>query len=245
MGEEPMKRLLKLDWDALAGIVAAVIALTLHFLHVADEGVLVALTLVLLALLLIRDLRRESEAERALALAEKTDSTVTRIETVLERPAVVLFGPDRLVSESEGFSSRARGEMVWFNVCLSMFRPQALFNKLLRPAIENPLVSSILFICDEAEKALWESEVMPKVRQCRHFEKVSQPEWCALKEPVSFILSDRESGNMESLLSFWGEPFMAKSTQRDVPRYIFLVPSHSELLPRLAELERHYRMTAH
>lgn len=238
-----MKRLLKLDWDALAGIIAAVIALTLHFLHIIEEGVLLALALVLLALLLIRDLRRESETEKALALTEKTEATVSRIESVVGQPEVVLFGPSRLVSESERFSTRARGEMVWFNVCLTMFRPQALFDKLLRPAIENPLVSSILFICDESEKALWQSEIMPKVQKCQLSDKISEPKWCALRESVSFILSDKDGGSMEALLSFWGEPFMAKTTERDVPRYIFLVPNKSELLPRLAELERNYRMT--
>jgi hypothetical protein len=238
-----MKRLLKLDWDALAGIVAAVAALILHLLHIVDESVLLALALVLLALLLIRDLKRESESEKVLELAQKTEAGVSRIESVVEPPQVVLFGPSQLVSQSEQFASRARGDMVWFNVCLSMFRPQALFDKMLRPAIENPLVSSILFVCDEKEKALWDSEVMPKVRQCRMSEKVSEPKWCSLSEPLSFILSQGDS-HMEALLSFWGEPFMARTTKRDVPRYIFLVPPNSELLPRLAELEREYRMRA-
>ena len=66
-----MKRLLKLDWDALAGIIAAVIALVLHLLHIVDEGVLLALALVLLALLLIRDLKRESESEKVLELLRR------------------------------------------------------------------------------------------------------------------------------------------------------------------------------
>lgn len=236
-----MKRLLKLDWDALAGIVAAVVALTLHFLHVVEEGVLLALSLVLLALLLIRDLRRESDAEKALDLAERTSTAVSRIDSAVQKPDVILVGPSQLVAESERFSSRARGDMVWFNVCLSMFRPQALFDRLLRPAIENPLVTSILFICDDREKTLWESQVEPKIRLCRSFDKVREPKWSSLSESVSFILSGSETGAMEGLLSFWGEPFMATSAERDVPRYIFLVPSKSELLPRLAELERDYR----
>jgi hypothetical protein len=153
-----------------------------------------------------------------------------------------MFGPSQLVSGSERFSSRARGDMIWFNVCLTMFRPQALFDTMLRPAIDNPLVSSILFICDEKEKSLWESDVAPKLRQCRTPDKVKEPKWCTLNEPLSFILSHGDGITMEALLSFWGEPFMARTTERDVPRYIFYVPSNSELLPRLAELERDYRM---
>ena len=42
--------------------------------------------------------------------------------------------------------------------------------------------------------------------------------------------------------SFWGEPFMARATGRDVPRYIFHVQPHSELVSRLVELERSYRV---
>jgi hypothetical protein len=35
---------------------------------------------------------------------------------------------------------------------------------------------------------------------------------------------------------------MARTTGRDVPRYIFHVHAHSELVPRLVELARTYRM---
>jgi hypothetical protein len=64
-----------------------------------------------------------------------------------------------------------------------------------------------------------------------------------MNESVSFILADREpDGQVEAQLSFWGEPFMARATGRDVPRYIFHVRGHSDLMPRLVELERSYRM---
>jgi hypothetical protein len=51
--------LLKLDWDAVAGIIAASLALVLHLLHVISVDVLIAIAVVLIALLLIRTLRRE------------------------------------------------------------------------------------------------------------------------------------------------------------------------------------------
>mgnify|MGYP003519323404 FL=1 len=57
------------------------------------------------------------------------------------------------------------------------------------------------------------------------------------------MLADRESdGHAEAQVSFWGEPFMARTTGRDVPRYIFPVQAHSELVARLVELERRYRV---
>jgi hypothetical protein len=59
---------------------------------------------------------------------------------------------------------------------------------------------------------------------------------------VSIILADIDAEGMtECLLSFWGEPFMSYDTKRNVPRYIFHVKAHSELVGRLVELQRSYR----
>jgi hypothetical protein len=133
--------------------------------------------------------------------------------------------------------------MVWFNVCVLMFRPQTLFDTLLRPAIENPNVTVIQFILDESEKERWRDEVMPKVKACSGAAKLRQPIWCPLHESVSFILAETEPDRgIEVLLSFWGEPFMARTTERDVPRYLFHVQSDSELVTRLGELERSYHL---
>jgi len=152
-------------------------------------------------------------------------------------------GPHRLRSESERFAQAARGEMVWFNVCFLMFKPQELFDVLLRPALENPRVTAIQFIADEGERQLWELDVLPKIKQCSGQEKVKEPRWSKLPETVSFILADTEpKGSPEALLSFWGEPFMARTTGKNVPRYIFWIQSHSELVSRLSELARHVRI---
>ena len=62
--ESRMRRFLSFDWDAIAGIVAAVMALVMHFLHLIEEEVLLMIAVVLLALLFIRDLRRERSSER-------------------------------------------------------------------------------------------------------------------------------------------------------------------------------------
>ncbi|HML98205.1 MAG TPA: hypothetical protein PKD75_06960, partial [Tepidiformaceae bacterium] len=48
------------DWDAIAGIVAAGAAMVLHLLHIIETDVLLTIALVVLALLLFRDLRREA-----------------------------------------------------------------------------------------------------------------------------------------------------------------------------------------
>jgi len=231
------------DWDAIAGVVAAAAALVLHLLHVLQPDILLTVTLVLVALLLLRQLRHEEREERVEDMAGRTEQMIVKLHDVLKAPEVVLVGPRHLRTASEAFARQARGDMTWFNVCLMMFRPQELFDCLLRPAVENPQVTRIEFVLDEGERANWRDHVVPKLAACRGREKVIEPRWCTLHESVSFVLADREAaGQAEAQLSFWGEPFMARTAGRDVPRYIFHVQAHSELVPRLVELARSYRM---
>jgi hypothetical protein len=233
------------DWDAVAGIVAAAAALILHLLHVVQSDILLTITLVLVALLLLRQLRHEEREERVEETTGRTERMIVKLHDVLKAPEVVLVGPRHLRAASEAFARQARGDMLWFNVCLMMFRPQELFDCLLRPAVENPQVTRIEFVLDEGERANWREHVVPKLAACRGREKVIDPRWCTLHESVSFVLADRDAdGHAEAQLSFWGEPFMARTTGRDVPRYIFHVLAHSELVPRLVELARSYRMAS-
>lgn len=237
-----MKRLLRIDWDVIAGITAALIAIVLHHLHVVDVEVLFTIVLVLLALLLFRDLRRESHDEHLGEAVDQIKGDVKRIELSLEAPAAMLIGPRSLRSESCRFVATTRGEMVWFNVCFLMFRSQEVFDLLLKPAIENPLVRSIQFISDESERGLWEEYMQPKIRECDDGGKVLNPCWRTLPQTVSFILADTEhKGQTEALLSFWGEPFMARTIDRQVPRYVFWVHGHSDLVAQLIDLERRHR----
>jgi hypothetical protein len=124
-----------------------------------------------------------------------------------------------------------------------MFKPQPLFDTLLRPAIENPNVRTIQFILDEGQKQLWEEAVAPKIAACRGKEKMREPVWVSIDDNVSAIIANvAPAGTTECLLSFWGEPFMAKTPGKEIPRYIFHIQGHSELVNRLLELERRYRL---
>ena len=233
------------DWDAIAGIAAAVVALVLHLFHIVQIEVLLSITLVLGAIILLRQLRHEDREERVELATARTEQMLEALRDTMKAPDALLIGPRRLRAQSEAFAHLARGEMVWFNVCLMMFRPQDLFDCLLRPAIDNPQVTRIVFVLDEGERANWREHVLPKLASCTGRDKVPEPHWCAMNEAVSFILADGErDGQVEAQLSFWGEPFMARATGRDVPRYIFHVQPHSELIPHLVELERRYRMAA-
>ena len=239
-----MKRLLRIEWDAVAGILAAVAALVMHFLHLIEQDVLLMIALVLLALLFLRDLRGERQIERITKSLDNASATLGHIQASLSPPDAIVIGPNRLRAASEDFARAARGDMIWFHVCLQMFRPQPLFDALLRPAIENPDVNSIQFVLDSDQTDLWDKEVLPKIRLCNGGEKVQEPCWGKIRENVLFIISDAASVNTaECLLSFWGEPFMSHDVGLDVPRYIFHLPGHSELPRRLVELERKYRLS--
>lgn len=236
-----MKRLRAFEWETFAGLIAAVAALVLHLLHVTDEETLLFIVLVILALLTLRDLRRQNREERVDERLAAVGDLLRDVRDAVRVPDVVLVGPTRLRVESQEFARRAHGDMTWFNVCLSMFEPQTLFDAMLRPAIENDNVTSLQFILDPNERDRWERVVLPKVQACRGREKVREPLWRDLDEAVSCIIEHGVDGRGSALLSFWGEPFMARGPH-DVPRYIFRVLPESELLPRLRELERTYRL---
>lgn len=230
------------DWDAIAGIVAAGAALVLHLLHIIETDVLLTIALVVLALLLFRDLRREAQDELLLERSERTESVLAGLLSGLTQPDVLLIGPRELRAASEGFARQARGEMVWFNVCLLMFKPQSLFDALLRPALENPAVSGVQFVLDPSERERWEQEVLPKAAAAGGYAKLREPRWVPLShEAVSFILADTALGTTEAHLSFWGEPFMSRQPGFDIPRYVFHVQAHSDLVGQLVELERKHR----
>lgn len=237
-----MKRLFE-NWEAIAGGLAALVAIVLHLLHVVDQGVLLSIILVLLALSLIRDLRHEGQEDRLRASLERTEITLRDIKSGLKPPEAILVGPSELISSTEQFARRLQGDVVWFNVCLLMFRPQQTFDMLLRPMIENPLVTSVEFISRKSEKERWRTELMPKINACSGSNKVKEPEWCEVEGTVSFILAKTLDGKEEALVSFWGEPFMSMVPGRQIPRYVFLVQAHSGLVARLREIERSCRLT--
>jgi hypothetical protein len=234
-----LKRLLRQDWEAVAGVLAAITALILHFLHITEADIILAIALVLLAILLFRDIRHENQAER-LALAQNDIiASLGDIQSALHPPEVVLIGPKDLRSQSGQFAHKGKGEVVWFNICLRMYRPQQPFDLMLRPFIENPDITSIRFVLDTDEKDRWQTNVLPKVAACSGSKKVQEPFWCQLKENVSFVIVETgPEGEAEALVSFWGEPFMAMSTEKNVPRYVLYVKKSSEMIARLKEHER-------
>ncbi len=241
-----IKKFLSLEWDAIAGIAAAVAAIVLHLFHVVDEHVILPIVLALMALLFINFMRHTRNNELTAEQVEHTAHAISRIQSRLKPPDVILVGPRHLRTANEQFIRHMSGDTVWYNVCLSMYKPQPLFDVLLRPALDNPMVTSVQFILDESQRELWQQDIQPKIAACAGNLKVREPRWHSLSKTVSFILADnQQSGGAEALLSFWGEPFMAQTTERDVPRFIFHVQRNSELLPHLVELASSCVRTRH
>lgn len=233
------KRLLKQDWEIVAVLLAALAALILHFLHITEEGVLLAIAIVLLAFLLIRDVKRESQAEHFSSVEDRIENSLINIQSSLTIPDVTLIGPSQLQTESIRFAKRGQGEVTLFNICLRMYKSQHVFDILLRPYIENPNITSIQFLINPKEKERWDKNITPKVSVLAGRKKIKEPIWCDLEETTSFILAETDkAGKAEALVSFWGEPFMAKSTEANVPRYVLYVGENSELITSLKEHER-------
>ncbi|MCA9216934.1 MAG: hypothetical protein KDB27_27890, partial [Planctomycetales bacterium] len=207
-----------------------------------EHDVLLTIVLVLLALLLFRDLRREGHDEHVAESVKLMKASIQDVKSALDPPEAILIGPRRLRSESQRFCESGHGDMLWFNVCFTMFESQDVFDLMLRPAIENPRVDSIQFVSNPTEKTLWQQNILPKVKECTGRDKVKEPRWVELPQTLSFILADTDStGTTEALLSFWGEPFMGRTTGQQAPRYVFRIKGHSDLVSRFVELERQHR----
>lgn len=135
--------------------------------------------------------------------------------------------------------------MTWFNMCCLMFRRQETYDLLIKVALANPKVTAINFLLHESEREAWQTLLLPRIHASSEADKVGEVRWLRTTESISFILSEvEEEGRVEALISFWGEPFMARITEHQVPRYVLRVRGHSDLLPRLAELVRQHRMRA-
>jgi hypothetical protein len=233
------RRLLRQDWEIVAVLLSALIALILHFLHITEIDVLMAIAIVLMAFLLIRDIKRESQAKHFSSVEDRIENKLINIQSSLTIPEVTLIGPSQLQTESIRFAKRGQGEVILYNICMRMYQSQQVFDIMLRPYIENPDITSIQFLLNPKEKERWESNITPKVSLYSGHKKVKEPVWCDLGENISFIMTGTDSeGKAEALVSFWGEPFMAKSSEANVPRYVLYVTETSELITSLKERER-------
>jgi hypothetical protein len=230
-------RIFRQDWEAVAGITAAVMAIVLEAFHLTSESTLLTISITLMALLLLRNLRHDARLDTLTAGAQEASKLLGDLRERFQPADVVLIGPSELRRASQRFSINGRGEVVCFNLCLRMYRTQALFDVMLRPFFENPAVTSVRFVLRPQERERWQADVMPKIQACAGCSKLEEPSWKPLEERVSFVMAEVGEGGSEALVSFWGEPFMAMNAERQVPRYVLWVKSGSELIRSLQELQ--------
>lgn len=99
-------------------------------------------------------------------------------------------------------------------------------------------------ILDKSQREHWHAQVEATLASYQGRGIVTPPTWADLDSGVSFVLAETDTigGKAEALVSFWGEPFMAVHHDRRTPGYIIHVREHSELIGRLREVERAFRM---
>ena len=228
-----------MDWDVIAGILAAITALTLHFIgHVPSEAVL-AVLVALMALLLLRDLRAESVTTHLTTVVKRLHRQLLDITKNLATVDVVLIPPHAMGVSLEHFSLDAKGEVTWYNISCQMICRQELFDRQIVPLLNNASVTSMQMICIERERELWQREIMPKLEELDVAFKMREPLWVPELQPISFMMADmRSHGQTDILVNFWVEPFMTVAGDASCPRYSFLIQKHNELSTRLKEIVR-------
>jgi len=125
---------------------------------------------------------------------------------------------------------------------------QVLFDQILRPSIESPRTSKIIFILQSSMRDIWRKDVQPKTKKCRGGEKVQLPVWGEIEESIAFQMIDVgvEREEKEAFLTVWGEPFMMEHgggpTKTQMPRHVLYLKSNSELIPYLKDIFTRYRL---
>lgn len=234
----------KFEWEAIAGLIAAVVAIVLHFLHVTDVNILRVITLMLVALLFLRDLRTEGRWESLESESRVSRRLLEDIQATTHPAEIDLIGPGQLRRATTQFAERAQGEVIWFNACPEMLENKELCTSILDPFLANPEVTTIRFVLDHRQRERWAARVQGTLDAYQSRGKVAPPTWADLDSGVSFVIAETDvvAGKAEALVSFWGEPFMAAHHDRRIPGYIVHVREHSELIGRLREVERASRM---
>lgn len=237
-----VQRLLRVEWDVIAGILAAIVAMLLSFMGIASETIVRGIILLLCALLLIRDLRSESRLHRLFEIVDLLRRHLASVQDAVKGPEVKLVGPKKLRQETTAFSEALYGEVLWFNFCSRMFRRQEMFDAILRPIFENPHVTSVRINCRPEERPFWEADVLPKLQACEGRTKLHGPFWGSIRGNVSFILGDvGGDGRNEALVTILDEPFAAANFGPSVPRYALRLLSHCDLVAQIEELSRHVK----
>jgi len=235
-----LRNLLRIDWDVIAGIIAALVAMLLSFMGLVSETIGVGIILLLCALLLTRDLRGEAREHRMFDKLDVIKRHIVGVADAVQPTEIQLIGPKKIRAAHAAFATALYGDVRWYNACCRMFRRQEVFDSTLRPLLDNPHVTSIQLLCRPEEQPYWQSDVLPKLRLCDNAAKLHEPLWVRIRGSVSFLLGDIDGdGRNEALVSVLDEPFAAYNVGPTVPRYLIRIFSDSDVMSHLEEVMRH------
>jgi hypothetical protein len=240
MGEK-VKILSSGEWDLLAVVAASILGIILHILDVIPESYVISLILLLLCLHALHEISHAMKYDQAHERFMTMDQRLTELQ-----PDVELIAKDHFL-KAEELALHNRGEMWWFNTPMTVLKSQEAFDRLVKPAMENPKTTNIEFVLDRGLEEFFMEEVQPKIEVTKGKEKVRPPVFTDIKESLGFrmIDTDEKEERKEAHLTFLDEPFtIAKGEEKKVyyPRFIFHVKADSELIPKLKELYLRYRL---
>ena len=236
-----MKKLFKTNWEAIAGIVAAVSVLVLKFLGLVHEETMLTLAIVLLAVLFLRELRKETVFDQFADDLAEIQASVKQLAVNQAEQGSALITPAAMKDAMSAFSRRAKGCCVFKHVSPFMFKRDANFDAFLKPMLEHDAVSEVIFIIEENQKEEFERFVRTKTDKNEGGGKVAAP-----------ILADNPDGNgviahncgltedFEALITFFSEPFMVKHGGNWVPRFAMHVLPRSEVAKMVSDNVRKY-----
>jgi len=236
-----IKRLLKTDWEIIAGILAAVGVIILKLLHLVDAEVMLTLAVVLLAVLFMREVRREAVFDRFTENLNQIEASITELTVHYADQGSTLITPSTMNDSMRAFTQRAKGVCVFKHVSPFMFSKDSNFNAFLKPMLEHDTVSEVIFIINEDEKDDYNRYVKAKIDTCDGAAKVAE-----------VIIAENPDGNgiiafncglaegFEALITFMSEPFMVKFNERWVPKFALHVLPDSEVAKQVSDNVRKY-----
>ena len=236
-----IKKLLKTDWEIIAGITTAVAVIVLKFLHLVHEETMLTLAVVLLAGLFLRELRKESVIDTLMKDIGELQAGMKLLTVHQAEQGSSLVTPAALYDAMCAFSRRAQGVCVFKHINPFMFKKDNHFDAFLKPMLESDAVSEVIFIIIENDKDNYDLYVREKVDACEGGTKVAEP-----------IVSENPDGNgiiscncglseeFEALITFFSEPFMVKYGENWVPKFALHVLPDSEVSKSVSDIVRRY-----
>jgi hypothetical protein len=236
-----VKKLLKTDWEIVAGLLAAVGVIVLKFLHIVDEETMLTLAIVLLAGLFLRELRRELVFDKFAENLNEIEASVKQLTVHYADQGSTLVTPSAMNDSMCAFSQRAKGVCVFKHVSPFMFNKVSHFNGFLKPMLEHDAVSEVIFIINDDEKDDYNRYVKAKIDTCDGATKVAEVITAENTDGNGIIAFNCGlSEGFEALITFFSEPFMVKYNENWVPKFAMHVLPDSEVAKIISDNIRKY-----